>query len=164
MSLPNNNPFNKIKCLDTTSMKSLIFNNSNMEIIKGAQTLLSVVLKDLFIPVEDYLYQEFKLAANGSIQIDPANIVNASGEISFVALVVEYPKYDVSNVEVPTIEKYLNFTYPLSGQTMNIGKIMVLSGTNKAGAGWDLISSPGGLLLSNPHTNFDVTVKVVIIK
>lgn len=169
MGQPNNNPFNTISCLDTSSAKSLIMGNGNLSIIQGAKTLFTLSFTD-FLPLNIYQYKEFVLAANtspstgaSSIQLEACNTTNDSGEDSTVIVIVEYPALDLSSVAVPTDDKFINFTYPLGSTAMNIGKIMILSGTNGAGAGWDLVSSPGGMLLSNPHTNFAVNVKVLIL-
>lgn len=167
MGQPNNNPFNKIKCIDTSSDKSLIFGNGNISIIQGANTLFTLPLEG-FMPVNIYQYKEFTLTANtspstgqSSMLVEACNTTNANGEDSGVIILVGYPQYDVSNEPVPTDEKYINYTY--GNQTLNIGKMMVLSGTNKPGSGWDLVASPGGMVLSNPHPNFAVNVKVLII-
>jgi len=52
--------------------------------------------------------------------------------------------------------------YPNNGTTFNLGKIMMLSGTTAPGLGWDMLGSPGGFKLVNPHTNFDVVVKIMM--
>lgn len=163
MGTPNNNPFNKIKCLDTTSAKSLIFNQSGINIIQGSKTLFNLPLADLFLPLTIYQYQEFPLAPLESIQLDPGNIVNANGEVTGLIIVADYPSLDTGGNPVDTNEKYINYNYPLEANTTSIGKIMIMTGTNKAGAGIDLISSPGGMTLTNPHANFSVNLRILVI-
>jgi hypothetical protein len=51
----------------------------------------------------------------------------------------------------------------IGGQQMTMGKIMILSGSSTQGLGWDLINSPGGLRITNPHTGFDVGLKVLLV-
>lgn len=162
MALTNLNPFNKLTC-DDSALTSLIVNGSSFLIVNGANTLFNMSLADLFIPVTAYAYQEFNLLKDTSIQIDPANIGNANGEVTTMIIQVIYPQYDAGDTLVESVDMYINFTYPLNGQIMNVGKLMVLSGSSKSGSGWDLISSPGGFLMTNPHTNFDVKVKILLI-
>jgi len=166
MGQPNNNPFNKIKCA-TGSVITAVPTNGGVSIVQGANTLFTFPM-NWFLPVNIYQYKEFVLAANtspasgvSSMLLEACNTTNDNGEDSAVLISVEYPDYDVSNELVPTDEKYIKYTY--GSQTLNIGKVMILSGTNKAGSGWDLVSSPGGMLLENPHSNFSVRVRVMII-
>lgn len=168
MGQPNNNPFNKIKC--TGGSDIIVATPANgISIVQGANTLFNLPF-NWVLPVNIYQYKEFYLQANTSpstganaMQLEACNTTNDNGEDSAVIIMVEYPDYDVSNDQVPTVEKYIHYTYPVGGQQMNIGQIMMLTGTNKAGAGWDLLSSPGGMVLENPHSNFAVKVKVLIL-
>jgi hypothetical protein len=169
MGQPNNNPFNKIKCTGGSDVVVAQPGNGGISIVQGANTLFTLPF-NWFLPVNIYQYKEFYLQPNtspstgaNSMQLEACNTTNDNGEDSAVIIIVEYPDYDVSNEQVHTDEKYIKYVYPIGGQEMNIGKIMMLTGTNKAGAGWDLLSSPGGMLLYNPHPNFAVKVKVLIL-
>ena len=167
MALLNNNPANKISCgcdsCDTSDLKSLVFQNSNAAIIQGAKSLFEMSLKDLFFPLEKYLIQDFTILAGDSVQLDPGNISNDNGEVTGILILVIYPGEDSGDVALTEADKYITFTHPLSGDTNPIGKMMMLTGVDVAGFGWNLLASPGGLLLNNPHTNFDVQVKTIII-
>ena len=140
----------------------LVLDNNAMSIVQGPRTLASIDLTNFFIPLAKYNLQDITLAAGETITIDPCNIGSDTGEVQFLALIVTYPQYDVSAAAVPSDDMYLNYYYPASGQAYNVGKILVLSGSTQPGKGWDLEGSPGGFVLTNPHSNFDVEVQVLM--
>jgi hypothetical protein len=165
MALLNNNPANKVTCCDLTGasqLKSLKLENYGFSIIQGANTLFSMLLKNFFLPVNNYQYSEFVLNASSSVMLDPGNVSNGNGEVTGLIMSVEYPSVDVSETTLTESQKYIKYSYH-SGQELNISKLMVLTGTDESGAGWNLLGSPGGMIISNPHSNFDVTVKVLVI-
>lgn len=166
MGLPNQNTNNNLKCDDGSSFQGFIFagsnNNPTMSIVQGADTLFELSLKDVFMPVGQYVVQDFLLKANSSIFVDGDVIQGTTGEVQFIAFVVTYPAADANTVIIDTTEKYINFQYGGMGPgTYNIGKIMMLSGTTKNGSGWGFDESPGGINLINPHSTFDVRVKML---
>lgn len=163
MALITNNTANKLKCDSSATVKTLVFNASDLEIILGAKTLFELSLSSFFQVVNKYLYQEFTIQAGQSIDLDPGNMGSSIGEVKFIAMLVEYPSSDNTQASVGTAEQYLLWEYPLGGQQMTIGKIMILSGSSTQGLGWDLINSPGGLRITNPHTGFDVGLKVLLV-
>lgn len=165
MALINTNTANKITCSDLSSstVKSMIFENYGLSILEGSKTLFSLLLKDLFFPVNSYQFSEFKIGASGSIMLDPGNISNANGDVTAIVIVVKYPTKDAGDVALTETDKYINYTYSSNSQTYPIGKMMLLSGTDSPNNGWNLMGSPGGLVLTNPHSNFDVDVKVLLI-
>lgn len=166
MSLPNQNINNNLKCDDGSSFQGFIFDGSNnnptMSVVQGASTLVEFSLKDVFMPVAQYVVADMSVKAGSSSFIDGDSIQDAFSDVQFIALLVTYPQADTNKVIIPTTEKYINFTYPaMGGSTYNIGKIMMLSGTTKPGAGWGFNESPGGITLINPHSTFDVRVKLL---
>jgi hypothetical protein len=166
MGLPNQNTNNNLVCDDGASFQGFIFdgtnNNPTMSVVKGAETLLEFSLKSVAVPVEQYMCQEYVVKANSTILLDVDSILSASGEAQFIAFLVKYPSTDSNLIVIDTNEKYVKFLYPTMGSNyMNIGQIMMLSGTTKAGCGWGLDESPGGISIFNPHMLFDVKVKVL---
>jgi hypothetical protein len=163
MALLNNNPANKITCnqlAGLSELKSLKLENYGFSIIQGANTLFSMLLKNFFLPVNNYQYGEFSINAGSSVMVDPGNVSNENGEVTGIIIAVEYPLTDVSATALTESQKYIKYTYH-TGPELNIGKLMVSTGTDDAG--WNLLGSPGGMLLTNPHSNFDVKVKVLIV-
>ena len=132
-----------------------------MDIIQGANTLLSTSLKDLFITLTDYSTQNFTLPANGTKTLNACSVGSDIGEVQFIGILVTYPTYDDGNVLIETEEQYIKYEYPTGNTPLNIGKMMILTGSTKQGSGWDLVGSPGGFLLRNPHNDFDVEVQVL---
>jgi hypothetical protein len=166
MSLNNTNTNNNLICETGASFQGFIFdgsaNNPSMSIVKGADTLLEFSLKDVFMPVDQWVSRDFNVKANSNTFIDGDNIQDTFGEVQFIALLVTYPEIDVNKIIVETQEKYIKFQYPQFGaSTYNLGKIMMLSGTTKPGSGWGFNESPGGITLINPHLGFDVRVKML---
>jgi hypothetical protein len=160
MGLPNQNTNNNLKCDDGSSFQGFIIDGGSMSIVKGAETLVEFSLKDVFMPADQWFSQEFVVKANASVLLDIDSILTASGEAQFIALLVKYPESDTNKIIIATTEKYVQFLYPTMGSNyQNIGKIMMLSGTTTHG--WGLDESPGGITIFNPHTTFDVRVKVL---
>lgn len=161
MGTENRNPNNNIVCPKPADMKALIFEYSSMDIVKGPSTLLGIDLSSFFIPLKKYHYDDLKLCAGETITIDSSN-AGDEGEVSFIGIIVTYPEFDAGRERIETGAKYIQYTFPIGGSTHNIGKIMLLSGSNQPGYGWQLDASPGGLTLTNPHLDFDVEVQVLI--
>ena len=84
MGLPNQNTNNNLKCEDGASFQGFIFDGSNgnptMSIVKGAETLVSFSLKDVFMPSDQWFSQEFVVKANSTVLLDIDSILTASGE------------------------------------------------------------------------------------
>lgn len=149
----------------TSNIKSFIFGGDpttpTMEIVQGAKTLLALSLADFFITLDKYVYQEFTIPAGEGKNIDGGNIASTLGEVQFLAILVTYPAVNDGDADLETTDQYIKYEYPEGGPQLNIGKIMILTGSTLAQAGWDFDSSPGALRLVNPHSDFDVEVKVL---
>lgn len=168
--IPNLNPNNNLTCPDGATFQGLIFDGSNVDptisIVKGADTVASFSLKNVFFPVNEYMSQNFTVKANSSIFIDGDNITNSLGTAEFIMLIVCYPEVDINMIIIDTNDKYINFVYPAMGtNVLNIGKIMMLSGTSLSSplTGWDFANgSPNGITFTNPHLTFDVKVQLLV--
>lgn len=155
------NPIKKITCKPVGGdLMSLKFENYGFSIIKGAATLLGLDMKSFFHPVSSYKFAHTTIKSNESIALDSCNVVNENGEVTGIIVVVEYPNVDISDAVLNENQKYLTFNYH-GGNQMAIGKLMVLTGTQIMG--WSLSGSPGELIINNPHSNFDVNLKILII-
>jgi hypothetical protein len=168
--LPNFNADNRLAkfCNDGTQQRALVFDGTNgdpqMSIVQGASTLFSIDLSQFFIPLVNYQSFDFIVPALGSVELNSTNIVNKSGQLQFLGILVTYPDFDCNDETIDTCCKYLTFQYPLGVNTFPLGKIMLLSGSTLAGFGWDLETSPGGFLINNPHNNFDVEIQVLVFE
>ena len=165
MALLNPNPANTITCssiTDQSTLKSLKFQNAGWAIIQGANTLLEMALNSFFVPVNKYQYSEFEVPASGSVTIDPGNISNGNGEVTGIFMVIEYPDKNTSSTNLTEADKYIEYTY-YNDDTMNIGKLLVLTGSSAANKGWNLLGSPGVMVVTNPHDDFDVSVKLLLV-
>ena len=162
MGLVTNNIANKLTCdNDSTSVKTLLFSGGSLDVQLGAKTLFEFLLSSFFMNVNKYMYEEFTLASLESVDLDPSNISITGGEVRCVVIIVEYPKSDSSSTVLTSADQYITWEQPIGGQVMNLGKMMMLTGAT--GNGWDLITSPGGLRLTNPHDSFDVNIKILLV-
>jgi len=163
MSLINRNSSLNVSCDEISSyssLKVLRFSDTGLSVVQGADTLFHLAMEGFFMPVENYQFGQFTLAAEDSVLINPGNVSNSALEVTGIIIVVEYPNTDQATAVIPEADKYLVYTY--GGDTEhNIGKIMILTGSTDHG--WNLVGSPGGLILNNTHDNFDVNVKVLLI-
>jgi hypothetical protein len=156
------NPTRKITCgkPGAGDLMSLKFENYGFSIIKGAATLLGIDMKSFFHPVSSYKFAHTTIRSNESIAVDSCNVSNENGAVTGIIIIAEYPNVDISDAILHENQKYLTFNYH-GGPQMSIGKLMVLTGTQLMG--WSLEGSPGELILNNPHPNFDVNLKILII-
>jgi hypothetical protein len=167
MGLPNLNPNNNLVCDNGASNEGFIFGsdnnaNGNMTIAQGANTLLSIPLMSVAMPVTQYTSQQYIVKANTSVMVNVNSVLSSDGEVQFIAFVAVYPSTDADQIVVDPTQQYIQFQYPvMGGGYLNLGQIMILSGTTPNGTGWQLGSSPGGITLFNPHLLFDVTVTVL---
>lgn len=146
----------------------LVFREGKLEVVKGTATKKEIDLTAFFYEVNKCLLQEFELSASEEIVLSAGNIASAIGEVRFIGILVDYPEGTL------TANEYIHFVYPntettsppTSGPQMNIGRVMILSGSTTANKGWDLSDSGspkfGGLKITNPQT-FAVTVKVLLV-
>jgi uncharacterized protein (DUF1330 family) len=144
-------------CSDSGSGMSLVIDNSSALIVDGSNTVMTFPLKDMFVPVSEYGIQEFLLPSGATYSINSGLVSNANGTLNGIIVLVTYPAADKSKAAITESDKYLDFM--VGASKMPLGKIMILSGTDKDG--WSMYGSPGGLTIGNPHNNFDVTVKVM---
>lgn len=166
MSLVNSNTNNNLVCDNSSSFQGFMFGGTNndpaISIVKGAETLIEFSLKDVFMPADQWVSRDFNLNPGATLYIDGDAIQDQFGEVQFISFIVGYPQLDTNKIVIETQEKYIHFRYPQFGSaTYNLGKIMMLSGTTKAGSGWGFNESPGGITLINPHDNFSVRVKML---
>ena len=143
--------------------------------------------KDLVFGVETYSRLQITLKRNKSILLSQTDIAT-EGFVRWIAVKVQYPAPKnpilfsaqtpiIPGLPRPTngtpqIHKYINWTY--QGKTYNLGELMVLSGnplgsTDADVTGWnlseyDLVYPGGGITFTNPHSDFDVKLQVLIAK
>jgi hypothetical protein len=143
--------------------------------------------KDLVFGVETYSRLQITLKRNKSILLSQTDIAT-EGFVRWIAVKVQYPAPKnpilfsaqtpiIPGLPRPTngtpqIQKYINWTY--QGKTYNLGELMVLSGnplgsTDADVTGWnlseyDLVYPGGGITFTNPHSDFDVKLQVLIAK
>lgn len=160
MSLTNPNPSRRITCDKLNSeLMSLKFDNFGLSVIKGAATILGIDMKSFFHPVQNYMYAHSVILANESIVIDPGN-VSTSGRVTGIVIIADYPNEDQAGGILTENRKNLTFNYQ-GGPTMPMGKLMVLTGSDDNQ--WSLIGTPGELIINNPHSEFDVRLRILII-
>lgn len=158
MAYKNSNPLINGCCdgCSETGM-SLVIDNSSALIVDGADTILNFILSGVFVPVSEYGVQEFLLPAGATYSVNAGLVTNANGTLNGLVVLATYPAADKFKAEISESDKYLNFI--VGANTMPMGKLMVLTGTDKNG--WFMYGSPAGITLGNPHNNFDVKVKVL---
>jgi hypothetical protein len=143
--------------------------------------------KDLVFGVETYSRLQITLKRNKSILLSQTDIAT-EGFVRWIAVKVQYPAPKnpilfsaqtpiIPGLPRPTngtpqIQKYIHWTY--QGKTYNLGELMVLSGnplgsTDADVTGWnlseyDLVYPGGGITFTNPHSDFDVKLQVLIAK
>lgn len=153
---------------DRSNTPFLVFREGKIEIIKGTQTLTEIDLTNYYVQADSYLCENFDLLRETEVEVKPGNMSAVNGEVQFIAIQVIYPE------DTLAVNKYIHWRYPEIGsaisppQQMNIGELMVLTGSQTELMGWDLDgeNSPnfGGLVLVNPHEAIDVKVAVLIVQ
>ncbi len=164
---------------DRSDQDFLVFREGKLEIVKGSLTKAELDLTDFFIEADSYLCEDFDLLRNEEMLLKPGNMSKLNGEIQFIAIKVVYPEdtlvkneyihWKYPDTPAPTSpEIAVSPELPTVSQIMNLGKIMILSGSTTDFKGWDLSGegSPkfGGLLLINPHDAIDVQIQIILVK
>lgn len=119
-----------------------------------------------------------------SARISQSDITDTNGYVKLVVIKVQYPE-PVSTPSGPTIpgiiqptsgtpqiKKYITWEY--EGNVFYVGELMILTGkslgsTNSEASGWNMTDQnlpynyiPGGIILTNPHTNITVKIEVLL--
>ncbi len=121
-------------------------------------------MKDLFIGVESFSKSRVSLNAGESFLLSQGAIGDEMGYVSFIAIKAKFPTAVVES------KKYLTWTY--NGQIMNMGELMILSGskqytTDSSYEGWNLAKpneylNNGGMIFNNPHNDFQIKLEILI--
>lgn len=143
----------------TSTIKSLVFQDKALAIVQGANTLIESDLKNFFITLDKYLFEEITIDASSDVTITSGNVGSSLGEVKFIGIIVTYPEKDSSGVLITEDAKLLSYEFPL-GTELNLGKILFLSGTNKPGGGFDV--NGDGLKITNPNA-WAVSIKVLMV-
>src|SRR5271157_2750265 len=104
--LPNYNADNRLAkfCNDGTQQRALVFDGTNgdpqMSIVQGANTLNFIDLSQFFIPLVNYQSFDFIVPALGSIELNAKNLINQSGQLQFIGIVVTYPDFDCNDENI----------------------------------------------------------------
>jgi len=164
---------------DRSNLDFLVFREGKLEIVKGTSTKAELDFTDFFVEADAFLCQTFELLRDEEMSLQPGNMSKLNGEVQFIAIKVEYPEdtaeenqyihWRYPDVPAPTSPPILTSpALPTTTQIMNLGKIMILSGSTLDFKGWDLSGegSPtfGGLVLMNPHSAIDVEIEVLLVK
>ena len=121
-------------------------------------------MKDLLIGVDSFSKSRVSLNSGESFLLSQSDVGDDTGYVSFIAIKAKFPDTIVES------KKYLTWVY--KGKTMNMGELMVLSGakqysTDSTYDGWNL-SKPndyinnGGMIFTNPHTDFQIKLEILI--
>ena len=121
-------------------------------------------MKDLFINVDSFSKSRVSLNPGESFLLSQSDIGDSDGYVSFIAIKAKF------NPAVIESKKYITWKY--KEQTMNMGELMVLSGTKQYSTdsgydGWNLSKpneylSNGGMIFTNPHADFQVKLEILI--
>jgi len=143
--------------------------------------------KDLAFGVVAYSRLRISLKRGRSVKLSQSNI-GTEGFVRWIAVKVQYPAPKntilyasqtpiIPGVPTPTngtpqIQKYITWTY--QGRTLNLGDMMVLTGnplgsTDSEVTGWnlsedDFLFAGGGITFTNPHSDFDVKLEILVAK
>jgi hypothetical protein len=121
-------------------------------------------MNDIFINVESFSRSRVSLNPGESFLLSQSDVGDSQGYVSFIAIKAKFPGTIVES------KKYLTWVY--KGQVMNMGELMILSGTKQYATdssydGWNL-SKPneylnnGGMIFTNPHTDFQIKLEILI--
>jgi len=144
----------------TSTIKSLVFQNTSLAIVQGANTLIESELRNFFITLDKYMMEEIIVPASGSLTITSGNVgLATTNKVKFIGIIVTYPDKDSSGTTITEDAKLLTYEFP-TGTSLPLGKILMLSGTNATGGGFDVDGD--GLVVNNPNA-WDVTLKVIMV-
>jgi hypothetical protein len=143
---------------------------------------------DMLDDVVAYSRMRITLKSGKSVKISQTDLGDDNGYVRWIAVKVKYPEPKdpilygaqvpiIPGVPTPTngtpqVRKYIEWTY--QGVTYNVGELMILTGnklgsTNSTKSGWNLSEATlpynnGGIVFSNPHSNIDVKLELLIAR
>jgi len=129
-----------LKCPPDYSLQAIIMNCNNMSVIKGYEWKASFDLRELFIPVKNYLMYEFTLKADSDythyVTINYANIEETLGAgINFVMLFPQYQNMDGLDDQDKWFINYQNTSTiadpSIDSNWGHLGRILVLCGSDQ---------------------------------
>jgi hypothetical protein len=123
-------------------------------------------MQDLLDETVSFSKSRVTLKSGRSFLLEQTNIGDNLGYVSFISVKVVFPSSTVES------RKYLEWTY--LGNTYYMGELMVLSGKRISASdsiyeGW-LLSKPGvysdlgGIVFTNPHSDIDVKLEILVCK
>jgi hypothetical protein len=118
---------------------------------------------DMFEEVTSYSKLRVNLTPSSCYLLSQTDISDSEGFVSFILVKSVFPDNTLET------RKYLTWEY--QGGIYNMGKIMVLTGSNitdfsSESAGWNIsqpgtVYNDGGIIFCNPHS--DITIKLEIL-
>lgn len=121
-----------LKCPPDENLQSIIFDGSNLSVIKGFQWKSNIELKDIFIPVEQYLEYELILKSESNSDFITLNYGNLSNPlknngVEFVAII---PLYHLTDLETQNLW-WLNFRFQGENFWKKLGRFFMWSATTE---------------------------------
>lgn len=156
--LTNLNPLVIVNCADSqaATSKGLVFDNSDLVVASGTKTLVTFDMSQFFQPCSTFMQQEFWINPLDNLYLEPGN----QGELLMIVIDVTYPPGTGDDCA------WVNWIY--GGQTMKMGRLMILSGGASGSVdspgevnSWDLGVS-GGLQIQNPQ-GFPVGIRTLML-
>ena len=144
-------------------------------------------LKETLDNVISYSRLRISLNAGRTVELSQTDLAD-NGFIKWIAVKVAYPEpansvlYGAQTPIIPGLptlsngtaqtDKYIYWEY--RGKTYNVGELMILSGSNVGTSdseknGWNLSKdalpyADGGILFTNPHSDIDVKLEILVAR
>ena len=119
-------PMPCLTCPPDTELQSLVFEGSNIAVIKGWEYRTNIDLKNFFQPIDSYAEYQVTIPEGETKSISFGPMANATGSIEFLMV---FPQYQNTNIETQDDWK---MKWRTTGSTAwnGLGRILLLSGTS----------------------------------
>lgn len=118
-------PMHCLTCPPNTELQAVIFNDTNLSVIKGWEWRSNIDLNDFFQPCENYAEYQLMIPALGTKTLSYGPIALTTGGVNFLMI---FPQYHQTNIEIQSDWK---MRWRFVGDTTwnGLGRILMLSGT-----------------------------------
>ena len=119
-------PFPCLTCPPDHQLQAIMFNCSELSVVRGWDTKTSIQLKEFFQPVDSFAEYELALPQSEITTISYGPISGSTANVLFVAI---FPEYHHTTLQDQTQWK-LEWRFQGSTAFQGLGRILMLSGTD----------------------------------
>jgi len=150
-------PMPCLTCPPDTELQAIIFDQTNLSVIKGWEFRSNIDLKEFFQPCDNYAEYQVMLPMGNTMTLNYGPIASSTGNATgnptgSVNFVMMFPQYHKTNIDLQSNWK-MQWRFVGSTAWNGLGRILILSGTE------DYSIAPIEVYNSSPA---DIEIKILV--